>query len=73
MKAKNKVSGSANEDWKSGTKIVGLLAFACIIVGIGSIVAALFAFFGGEFVGAGLCLLAAALAFGLLANAVLRE
>jgi hypothetical protein len=31
------------------------------------------AFFNGDFVAAGVCLLAAALSFGLLANAVFRN
>ena len=43
------------------------------ITGAASSVAALFPFFGGEFVGAGVCLLAAAVSLGLVANTILRQ
>jgi hypothetical protein len=42
------------------------------IVGAISLVAALFPFAEGNFSAMGMCLIAAALSFGLLANAVLR-
>lgn len=51
----------------------GLVALGGGITGIVSLVAAMFPFFSGDYVGAGLCLIAAALAFGLLANAVFRK
>ncbi len=43
------------------------------ITGFASLIMALFPFFNGDFISAGVCLLAAALSFGLMANAVLRE
>lgn len=43
------------------------------ITGFASLIMALFPFFNGEFLSAGIYLLAAALSFGLMANAVLRE
>ena len=46
-----------------GTVVAGLLGFA----------GALFAFFSQDSSGFGVCVLATALAYGLLANAVLRE
>ena len=46
-----------------GTVVAGILGFA----------GALFAFFNQDSSGFGVCVLATALAFGLLANAVLRE
>jgi len=52
--------------------IIGLAALGSAVTGVVSVVVALFPLFSGEFLAAGVCLLAAALSFGLLANAVLR-
>ncbi|MBN1581016.1 MAG: hypothetical protein JXA89_09965 [Anaerolineae bacterium] len=52
--------------------IIGLAVIGCGITGIVSFFAAFFAFSGG-FAFAGVYLIAAALSFGLLANAVLRQ
>ena len=57
-------------------KFNALMALALIggsITGAISLVAALFPFAVGNFSSMGECLIAAALSFGLLANAVLRE
>jgi hypothetical protein len=43
------------------------------ITGFASLIMALFPFFNGDFLSAGIYLLAAALSFGLMANAVLRR
>ncbi len=43
------------------------------ITGFASLIMAFFPFLNGEFLSAGIYLLAAALSFGLMANAVLRE
>jgi len=43
------------------------------ITGFASFIMAFFPFFNGDFLSAGIYLLAAALSFGLMANAVLRE
>jgi hypothetical protein len=43
------------------------------ITGFISLIMAFFPFFNGDYSSAGICLLAAALSFGLMANAVLRE
>ncbi|MCZ7383343.1 MAG: hypothetical protein O8C63_01175 [Candidatus Methanoperedens sp.] len=43
------------------------------ITGFASLVMAFFPFFNGDFLSAGIYLLVAALSFGLMANAVLRE
>ncbi len=43
------------------------------ITGFASLIMALFPFFNGDYLSAGIYLLAAALSFGLMANAVLRE
>ena len=53
--------------------IIGLVTLGGAIIGVAGLVAAVFAFFNGEFVATGVCLIAAALSFGLLANALIRE
>lgn len=53
--------------------IAGLAIIGTCITGVASLVAAIFTFLNGDFAAGGICLLAAALSFGLLANAVLRE
>lgn len=62
-----------NEEQKSASSIVGLAVLGSLITGFVSIAAALFLFITSEFVGAGVCLTAAALSFGLLVNAILRK
>ena len=62
-----------NQSSEGLERVIGLALVGCSITGVASLVAALFPFFSGEFVGAGVCLLAAAVSLGLLANAVLRE
>jgi hypothetical protein len=52
--------------------IVALAMVGGSVTGAVSFVAALFPLVEGDFLGVGLCLIAAALSFGLLANAVLR-
>ncbi len=54
-------------------KILGIAVVTGMITGFGGIVAAIFALINADWIGAGLCLLAAALAFGLLVNALLRN
>jgi hypothetical protein len=55
-------------DW-----IVGLVVAGAGITGVVGLWAAFSALYWGKRADAGICLIAAALAFGLLANAVLRE
>jgi hypothetical protein len=43
------------------------------ITGVASLIVGLVSLFDGDLIAAGVCLIAAALAFGLLANALLRE
>ena len=57
---------------RSGT-ILGLALMGSAVTGVVSFIAALLPFLSGEFLAAGVCLTAAALSFGLLANTVLRE
>jgi len=61
-----------DEGRKVSNTIIGLAAVGGAFIGVVSFIAALFPFFEGDFTGAGLCLLAAALSFGLLANALYR-
>jgi hypothetical protein len=61
---------------KQTTRIMAFLGqsvIAGMITGIAGLVAAVFAFIGGDWTGTGVCLIAAALSFGMLANAMLRE
>ena len=51
--------------------VIGLAAIGPAIVGIVGFVAAIFAYLSGDFVAAGVLLIASALAFGLLSVAVL--
>jgi len=51
----------------------GVAVISGLVTGFASLVAALFGFFSNNLAGAGLCLGAAALAFGLVANAVWRH
>jgi hypothetical protein len=53
--------------------VLGIVVIASLVTGFSGLLIAVFAFFSTEWVGAGVCLGAAALAFGLVANALLRE
>lgn len=54
--------------------VIGLGVVGSGVVGVGGVIAAVVAAVGyADFVGAGLCLLAAAVAFGLLSNALFRR
>lgn len=52
--------------------IIGLAALGSSITGVAGLVVAAFALFSGELLATGVCLIAAALSFGLLASALLR-
>ena len=51
--------------------IIGLASTGAAVIGILSAVAALFPLFGGDFMAAGVLLIASALSFGMLSIAVL--
>jgi hypothetical protein len=53
--------------------LLGIVVIFGLITGFAGLLAAVAAFFSAEWVGAGVCLVASALAFGLLANAFLRN
>ena len=53
--------------------IAGISVFLGLVTGVAGLVTATFAFFSYNWAGAGICLVAAGLAFGLIANAVLRR
>jgi hypothetical protein len=59
--------------WNNADSIIGLAVIVGLIVGVASFLVAVMAFTGGDWTGTGVCLCAAALAFGLTANAVLRR
>ena len=58
---------------KSGAKLAGLSVLAGVVTGTVAFIAGLMAVFSGLFGEAGVCFLASALAFGLLANAMYRN
>lgn len=58
---------------KSGAKLAGMSVMYGIVTGIVAFFAGVIAVFFGRFEGAGLCFLASAIAFGLLANAMYRD
>jgi hypothetical protein len=60
------------ETRKSLDILIGLATMGSAAIGVIGLVAALAAFFNGDFAATGLCLIASAFSFGLLANAVLR-
>jgi hypothetical protein len=53
--------------------VPGMAAIGSVIVAIGSVILATVAAQGDDFTGAGVCMVAAALSLGLLANAVFRN
>jgi hypothetical protein len=53
--------------------LIGFAAGGAVLTGAGSLLVGLLAVSNYEFAAAGLCLIAAALSFGLLANAILRN
>jgi len=58
---------------KLADALVGLAALGCAITGVVSLVGALWPLVSADYVAASVCLAAAALAFGLLTNALLRD
>ena len=66
--------GIAVESSGNAAKDHALSAAAlAVVTGIASLVVAVFSFASANWVGAGICLVSAALAFGLVANALLRH
>ncbi len=53
--------------------LLGISVIAGLITGLAAFLAAVFAFTNAAWVGVGVCLLAAAFGFGLVANALLRS
>ena len=60
-------------DSKSRSLVAALSAIGALLAGGAALFGALLSLFNGQFVGGGLCLLAAGVAFGLLANATSRN
>ncbi len=54
-------------------EICGWVVIVCLVIGGIGLLAALFSFYKEDMIGGGLSLTASALAFGLLANAILRD
>ncbi len=67
------MDGNPRDSRTAGTAI-GLSVVGSATVGVAGVIAAVVAGIGyADFVGTGMCLLAAAVAFGLLANAIFRQ
>ena len=62
-----------NENRSNLNTMIGLATLGCAVTGVAGFLSAIAAFADGEYIAVGVCLVAAALAFGLLANVVLRE
>ena len=60
-------------DNQRGEAIAGVAVICGMVAGFASFIVGVFAFFSFNFVGAGVCLAAAGLSFGLVANASLRK
>lgn len=56
-----------------GNVITGIAIIAAFLTGFFALVGGIFAFSVGDWTGVGLCLIAAALSFGAIANAILRR
>ena len=56
-----------------GAGIGGVAVIGGLISGIASLIVAVFAFLSYNWIGAGVCLGSAGLAFGLIANAIWRD
>lgn len=61
------------EGRRRGETIAGVAVVCGMVTGYAALIAAVFAFFSFNWVGAGVCLAAAGLSFGLVANAALRQ
>jgi hypothetical protein len=57
----------------AGQRTIGLATLGASISGVFALFAALFALMSGQWQAAGVCLLAASVTFGALANALLRH
>jgi hypothetical protein len=60
---------NARNGWVNS--LIGIAVIGAVITGIAGLLAALASVIGGDWLAAGACLIAAALAFGLLASALL--
>ena len=61
------------ENRKGTNALVGLAVIGSAVTGVAGFIGALFPFLSGDFLSAGVCVAAAGLSFGLLANALLRQ
>ena len=68
MSTKPSDGGGKRVDW-----LIGLSIYGGAITGVAALALALFSFFNGQWPTAATSLIAAAIAFGALANAVLRD
>lgn len=62
-----------SDERKRQDTLVGLAILGSGITGVASLIVGLVSLLDGDLIAVGVCLIAAALAFGLLANALLSE
>jgi len=62
-----------SDEHKRQDTLVGLAILGSGITGVASLIVGFISLSDGDLIAVGVCLIAAALAFGLLANALLRE
>ncbi len=60
-------------DEQRAERMIGFAVYGASVTGIGALIIALVAVLSGRWEAAGTCLAAAAIAFGALANALIRE
>ena len=66
-------TSASSRNSESGVGLGGAAVACCIATGFGGWIAALASFLQGNGSGAGTCLVASAVAFGLVANAIFRR
>jgi hypothetical protein len=69
----NSPRNSSDMPTRQNNWLIGVVTIGGMITGIGALFAAFISFISGQWQAAGVCLIAAALAFGTLANAALRR
>lgn len=66
-------SGLGGPDTRRAEGYVGIALYGCVVAGLGGFGVALFGLFWGDLIAASIGVAASAIAFGALANALLRR
>ena len=73
MVASTSADSSGGRDTGRAEGYVGIALYGCVVAGLGGFGVALFGLFWGQLTAAGIGAVASAIAFGALANALLRR